>query len=556
VAEYGEQSAEGEKAYEDSNAEERYLELTPQRQPYLDEARACSELTIPRLIQPEGSNGSELATTAQDDGARCVNGLAANIVLTNLPPNQPVVRFETDEVLEGIMDSQSEDPETKAKLDKSAREARKYFDRIARETLKITAIKGHRAVFYEGSKHLVCGGNVLYWRLDDKANFGKIRAVPLARYVCLRDSLGFPLEIIVRDGLSAANLPPNLKEILYDRRSPGEILRDASLTNTDSPQISDLALYTYCCWKPEREKYEFHQCFKGVVVEGSKALYSVEDCPLLPMTFNLADGESYGRGHVEESRGVLMALEALAQAETATSIALSEFRLLIGGGSALRARDIMNTEPGSPLDAEPGSITALSYGKAGDLQSIRESMAMKQRLLGIKFGDYLAVQRNAERVTAEEWKTLTLALDRTLGGNSSGIASVQAPWYAHSLLLTLKHEQPEIEIPDGRTDAIHVKLLTGFDALGRNFEFQQFIEGEQVIVSLIGEAEYAKRSNVDALADKIHGYQGIEAKGLMKTDEQMQQIAAQEQQRQENLAAVPQIISAYGQAATKGQPPQ
>lgn len=541
------------KDYAQSSAEARYNELEWRRQPYLDEARACSELTIPRLIPPEGRADQELVATAQDDGARSVNGLANAIVLANIPPNQPVMRFETDDVVEAIMDSQAPDPETKAAMDKAAREVRKNLDRVARETLKITAKYAHRSVFFEGKKHLTCAGNVLYWANDSKHGYGRIRAIPLHRYVCLRDSLGFPLEIIVRDGLSAANMPSNLKEIAHSNMTPLEMLKSEAETKTDSAEQTNYALFTYVCWDPEKNKYKFHQCFMGKVVPGSDALYTEDDCPLLPLTFSRGDGEDYGRGHVEESRGVLMALEALSQAETTTSIALSEFRLLVGSGSALRARDIMNTPIGAPLDAEPNSITALSYGKAGDLQAIQASISMKQRQLGIKFGDNMAVQRNAERVTAEEFKTLTLALERTLGGTSAGISSVFLPWYARLLLRIHKYEGGIDVLEAEKSGAVRFKIITGLDALGRNFEAQQFFEAQRVIAELITPQEYGRRSNVDALSDKVNRYYGIESKGLMKSEDQMQAMAAHEQQAKQNAAVAPEIVKAYKEAALQGQ---
>lgn len=541
--------------YELSNAEERYITLSVRREPYLREARECSKLTIPRLIPPTDSvSGDELDTCAQDDGSRIVNGLSTNILLGNVPPNQPVMRFETAEIVEAIMESQSPDPETKAVLDQSAREIRKNLDRVARETLKITAVYGHRAVFFEGKKHLVCGGNILYWAHDDKKNYGKIRAVPLSRYVVLRDALGMPWEIIVRDGLSEANLPPNLKEMLNYGRTALEVIQEQSVVRSDSSEKSDLALYTYACWDSDADKYKFHQCFKGKVVPGSHGLYSIDDFPMLPMCFSRGDGEDYGRGLVEESRGVLMALEALSQAETATSIALSEFRLLIGAGSALRARDIMNTEIGSPLDAEPGSITALSFGKAGDLQAIMASIQQKQRQLGMKFGDHLSVQRDAERVTAKEWEKLTLALDRTLGGTSAGISSSFLPWYARVLLRTLKREQ-RIEVPDLEKDgAVQIRLITGLDALGRNFEAGQFFEAQKVLSDLVTPQIYGERVIFDALADKVNAFYNIETKGIYKSTEQIAQEQAQERQAQENLAVAPNIVNAYKDAALKGQP--
>lgn len=551
MVQYG-TDADGRRA----TAEERYTELSIKRDAYLREARACAELTIPRLIPPEGvDQGEELVTCAQSDGAKCVNGLATKITLGSVPPNIPIVRFETDEILEGDLDAQVDDPETKSQLDKVARESRKNLDRVSRETLKATAIYGHRSKIYEGTKHLVCGGSVLYWFLDDKKNYGKIRTIPLSRHAVLRDSLGFPLEIIIRDGLSAANLPPRLKAILNSTKTQEELLREASKVKTDAVTTTNYAIYTYACWDPEIEKYRFHQEFQSTVVDGSEALYTIDNFPLVALRFNSSDGEDYGRGHVEEHRGVLMAIEALAQAETAKAIAISEHRLLVGAGSTARARDIMNSPIGAPLDAEPGSIAPLEHGQSGGLADIRESKRGLQRELGIAFLDNMAVQRDAERVTAEEFRTLTLALDLTLGGLHAALAAEFLPQYARFLLRILKNDgritAEQLKALDG--EGIQPRLVTGLDALGRNYEAQQFFEAQKVISDLVTPAEYAKRVNVDALADKVNGYYGIETKGIYKTEAQLAAQAAAAQQAAENEAAVGPMIAGASQIAASQQ---
>ena len=320
MAEYAEQGSGQAKAAS------RYLELSAKRNSYLQEARACAELTIPRLIPPEDvDSGMELVTPAQSDGAKGVNSLTAKILMATVPPNIPVFKLETSEMVDAVMDSQATDDQTKAAMDKSAREIRKNLDRIPRECLRITDVHAHRPKIFEGFKHLVCGGNILFWYLDDKKNYGKMRSVPLSRYVVLRDSLGFVLEVIIKDGLSAANLPPNLKEIVKMTKTAEDILRDASLVKSDST-YTPYALYTYACWDSDESKYNFFQEFCGFIVEGTQGKYTADTFPLAPLRFSGGDGEDYGRGHVEEFRGTLMAIEALAQAETALAISLSEIR--------------------------------------------------------------------------------------------------------------------------------------------------------------------------------------------------------------------------------------
>lgn len=514
----------------------RYLDLSPKRDRYLERGRLCSELTIPSLLPPEGTEeGTDLPAPAQGDGAQGVNSLSAQILLAELPPNLPVFRLETTDVVASIMESQ--DPAA-AKI---ARETRKTLDKIPREALKLTETYAHRPAVAEGIRHLIVAGNILFWFMPD----GKIRAIPLSRYVVLRDAQGFVLEVIIKDTLSAMNLPPNLAAIVKDKTTT-EVLNEAATEKSDAPH-SPYPLYNYVCWNPKKKKYDFWQEFEGVEVDGSRGLYTKEDMPLIPLCFTRADGEDYGRSYVEEFRGILMSIEAISQSEATLSIAMSELKWLVSAASGVRARDLQNAPQGAYLDGEPDSVGAVVAGKYGDLAAIAASKEKLQKSFGLAFMVPSAIQRSGERVTAEEIRTLVQMIERNLGGLYSTLSvDFQVPYVRFQLRLLKKAQGFDIL----KNTAVKWRIITGLEALGQSAEAQQFLEAQKIVSELVGPQAYGERVNIGALSDKIMSYWGVEASGIFRSDEEIAQAQAEAAQQEENKAAVGPIINAASKALT------
>lgn len=532
-------------------AESRWMALLSNREPYLVRGREASELTIPTLLPPEGYTNQDLSAPAQSDGAKCVNSLSAKFLFSTVPSNVPPFKLETIEALDFIMEdrlkaqmseSGMDESEFIQKRDKIRQETRKELDRIPRACLTLTEAFKHRPIIFEGFRHLIVAGNVLFWFMAG----GTIRAVPLSRYCVLRDSLAFPLEVVIRDSLSAANLPPKLQEILRTKKTQEEILKDAATVKNDSPN-SPYALYTYACWYPEEEKYHFHQEFMGEIVEGTTALYKEENFPLVPLRFSASDGEDYGHGHVEHYIGPLMSIEALAQGETSLAIAMSDVRVCISPASPLRARDWMASPVGQPLDIDPAQVGSVAYEGQAQLAEMRASKMGLQKDIAIAFLDVMALQRDGERVTATEWEKLTLNLENTLGGTQSLISVGFLGPYANYQLRLLK-EQEGIDIL--ANDAVRVRLVTGLAALGQTSEGQQFFAATQAYSALVGPQAFAEMVNPEALANKIYGYYNVEIAGVYKSDEQLAAEREAEAQRALNEKATPAVVAGAAKIAT------
>lgn len=80
------------------SARSLYSTLESDRDSYLRRGRDCSRVTLPTLLPDDGTSSvTQFATPFQGLGARGVNHLAASLLMSLLPPNQPFFRLVLDE---------------------------------------------------------------------------------------------------------------------------------------------------------------------------------------------------------------------------------------------------------------------------------------------------------------------------------------------------------------------------------------------------------------------------------------------------------------------------
>jgi hypothetical protein len=191
-----------------TTAASRYAKLEAEdRRPFLDRARTCAKLTIPTLFPPEGSNNStRYDTPYQGVGARGVNNLASKLLLTLFPPHSPHFKFEVDELtLEELTGSEGMEAEVSKAL--SA-----YTKRVMTDV----EVRAFRPTVFEALKHLIVGGNGTLYVPEE----GPSRFYQLEKYVCKRDPSGKLLELILKENIAIAAVPPELQSnLLYANRT-------------------------------------------------------------------------------------------------------------------------------------------------------------------------------------------------------------------------------------------------------------------------------------------------------------------------------------------------
>ena len=172
----------------------RYDELKIKREPYLQRARNASSLTIPSLIPPQGSNGTNLPEPSQGFGSKATIFLSSRLMAALYPPGFSSFRLMIPP--EQIMQS-GQEPDEQVEI-----------GLILAETLINAEIerKNWRAPTNMILQHLIVGGNAMEMVTPDN----RIRGFRLDQYVVVRDPSGRLLEFVIEEKVFPDNLPPEL----------------------------------------------------------------------------------------------------------------------------------------------------------------------------------------------------------------------------------------------------------------------------------------------------------------------------------------------------------
>lgn len=508
-------------------AGERYRQLVDGREPYLRRARECAKLTIPALMPPDGyTSHSTLPTPFQSVGARGVNNLAAKLLLTLLPPNSPFFRLTIDDfALEKL-----------AQREGMRGEVEKALSKIERAVMGNLEAKSTRVTLFEGLKHLINDGNtLLFVPPDDQGEDAYVRAFTLDQFVVKRAPNGAVLEIIVNEKVAPDTLPLEMLTLIPE----GDRAPDKTL---------DLYTYVY----REGRQFKVHQEIKGQVVPKSKGNYPLDKTPWLALRWTKIDGDDYGRSYVEEYIGDLRSLEALSKAIVEGSAAAAKILFLTNPNGVTDSQDLAEAENGDFVDGDVNDVGVLQLQKYGDFRVAKETVDKLEQRLSLAFLLNTAIQRNGERVTAEEIRYMAGELETALGGTYAILSQeLQLP-LARRIMAQMEAAGNLPTLPKG---LVKPTVVTGVDALGRGNDLAKLDSLLAGTAQLFGPEAVAKRVDVGDYITRRGAALGLDTEGLVIPEDvvRQQEQAAMLQQLVEKLG--PNAINAMGKAAEQGQAP-
>jgi hypothetical protein len=485
-------------------------------------ARECATLTIPTLLPPEGATQTtNLPTPWQSTGARCVNNLAAKLLLSLFPPNAPFFRLVVDDMI-------------LKQLGASKGDAEKALSTIERAVMTEVETTAARPALNEVLKHLIVSGNSLLFTGPDN----KLRSFPLSNYVVKRGPGGKVLQIVVKEMISPLELPESI-------RAAASKTDSASKNSTEDT----LELYTGVRWDGRR--YKVTQEVNGVAVPDAAGTFLEDKLPFLALRWTAVDGEDYGRGMVEQYLGDFRSLEGLQQALVEGAAAAARVLLMVRPNSTTNKKDVSNAPSGSVISGNKDDVTVLQLEKYADFRFALETRNEIIQALSFAFMLNTAIQRNGERVTAEEIRFMANELEASLGGVYSTLSQeLQLPL----VTIYMATMAADKRLPNLPKRIAKPAITTGIEALGRGNDaarMKQFVESfasldpsvQQRIFARINESELIKRQAASAQ---------IDTEGLIKSDEEMQAEMQQQQLMQMAQQVAPDVVK--GAIASHQQP--
>jgi hypothetical protein len=403
---------------------------------------------------------------------------------------------------------------------------------IEREVMGEIEGRALRVNVFEALKHLIVSGNVLV-HLPKK---GGLRVFPMSSFVVKRDPAGELLEVLLEETVSPKALPEGIDEVDYT----GD---------------EDLKLYTKI-YRENSDYYRVYQEVEGKVVPNSEGRYKKDLMPWLALRMVHLDGEDYGRSFVEEYLGDLKSLEGLMEALVSSAAASAKLVFMVRPNASVRRTDLAQSQNGDVILGDPNDVKVLQTEKYPDMRVVLETVQRIEDRLSYAFLLNTAIQRNAERVTAEEIRFMAQELESALGGVYSILSQEMQLPVVNILMNRMSAAKKIPKLPKGTVTPV---IVTGVEALGRGNDLNKLRTYIQDLVQLAQVSpETIQRINFGDLVARLATGHGIDTIGLIKTEQELQaemqaqQEAQQQQMMQEALkdsapGAIREVVKANSQ---------
>lgn len=474
-----------------NTASGRWSELDGTRQGFLSRCEKYSRLTIPYVCSVDGYNQDsvELMHDFNSLGAQAVNHLSNKLLLTLFSPSGPFFRLDpSDKAVDQMNQLQMTEVQLKEILSNIERKALKVMDKYSMRPKLLQALI-----------HLVVVGNVLLV-LDKK----RIRVIGIKNYAVSRNIYGDVVELVIKDRVKFGQLDDKVKDLDFLRgKDP-----DREVDHYKWIYRDDNGDYRMTQWV---DNHKLPEEFDGKWPESR--------LPYRALTWNRADGDDYGTGHVESYSGALEAMSILSEAELKAAVLGSEFRWLVNPAGITDADDFARSENGDAIPGQQGDITPLNSGSGLVLQYTRPIINEHKEVISRGFLLNSGITRDAERVTAHEIQLQAQELETSLGGAYSRIAvDLQVPLANFLLdLVDFKYKDTDFE----------PIVITGVEALSRAGDVDKLLS----FLSTLGHVQQLNPNanllgliDLQAVSSELAAGFGIDSTKYLSPPETIQQV--------------------------------
>jgi hypothetical protein len=503
-----------------------YERLKNDRVPYETRAENCAKVTIPSLFPKDSDNASTDYTTPwQAVGARGLNNLSAKVMLA-LFPLQTWMKLKVSEWQAKQLVS---DPSQLAVVEQG-------LGMVERILMSYMEANSYRVTLFELIRQLaLAGSGLLYLPPPDATSsaYNPMKLYTLHNHVVQRDAFGNVLQIVTLDKVAFAALPEDVRNSLGNE-------------GQERKPEQEIEVYTHIYLDDESGEFLSYQEVDDVEIEGSDGQYPLDACPWIAVRWTKRDGEHYGRSHVEEYLGDLNSLESLHEAMIKFAMVSSKIIGLVNPNGITQVRRLVKAQTGDFVAGRKDDISFLQLEKTADFTVAKQVSDAIEGRLSYVFMLNSAVQRQGERVTAEEIRYVASDLEDTLGGVYSILSQeLQLP----IVRILLNQLQATSQIPDMPKEAVEPTVSTGVEALGRGQDLDklnQFLGAMTQVAQLNGDTDLNMSNIKLRLANAI----GLDTSGLLLTEAEKAQLQSQEMLKQGGLNAAAGIGQGMAAQAT------
>ena len=499
------------------------------REGFLSRGKEYSAITLPYML-PEVSTGDRggdaNAHGYSGFGAQALNHLSNRIVHNLFPANQPFFRLQwTEEEREQLAEEGYMPDELSHLLESASKRVHDYETKTSGRVCMVNVIK-----------HLIISGNACLFIPPSGKD---IQCLPLSHYTVTRDSSDEILEIFT-ESKKAFNTFSETHQALIKKTPAGNQIKAED----------EIVLVTWAV-RVENDRFMIVQTAEDIQLSLPQYV-KAQDLPWIPLRWNTAYMESYGRGLVEDQINDFRVLEFLSEAQMKGLVLISDIKYLVKAGAVTDIDELANAPSGEYIVGNRDDVGILQLERYADFTPITAAIKDIERRLGQVFLMQSAVRRDAERVTAYELRLDAQELNESLGGIYSHLANTLQMPYAYLLLQRSK-------FPLGR-DAVQPRISTGMEALAEAGELDKLRQfSEAVGMMATWPQDLLERVKTYEFALRIASSVSLDSSFLRTNEEQAEVNEANKAQQQEAMVtqeaskAIPNVLENAAQQQMGGQ---
>jgi len=467
-----------------------FLSGQANRSSLIERCEQYANWTLPHVFPDDDYQENEaLHDDFQSIGALCVNNLTNKIMMTLFQPTRPFFKLELNkEQLTELADSW-EPADIEVGLSETERDAMRLFLQ-----------KHGRVALTQCILLLVITGNVLLYCPPKEK---RMMYYSIKNYAVWRDLESEVSKIIVCQTKRVGSLSDELQAIVVSTQPGIDIEEDVSIY-TGIHRVGD----KYHVWQ---ELEDLCYCHKQI------GHYPKDALPWRALTWNLAAGNDYGSGKVEEHRGDFGALSRLSEVSIQYASVVTDVKNLVNPTGMTDVSDLVESKSGAYVLGREEDI----YVHQAQVQSasafLDEKMDKIERRLGQAFLLNSAVTRDAERVTAQEIRMQAAELEQALGGVYSHLSTELQAWLAKRLT-----SQINIAFKD-----VEPSIITGLESLSRSSDTDRWRYFFQDMIALADVPEEVRiRTDFGNLIAILGAGHGVDYKKVLKDEDAVEEERA------------------------------
>ena len=441
----------------------------------------------------------------QSIGAILVNYLAAKLAGLLFPVTQSFFKIQPTPVLLSLASQQ---------FGVEAKEVQNRLIKLENEACAALYKNASYAQLVQMLRYLIITGNAMFKRID-----GRLTVYSLRNYSQLRDNEGNLLDAILRESWAYNSLP--------------ESVRPLANLPVGADEFAPIDVYTRIkrVHKTDKIVYEVSQEIGGKSL-GKASEYPEHLCPYQTVVWNIINGDSNGRGLVEDHAGDFAKLSDLSRALAVYEINSCRVVNLVKPGATVDIEALNTAYCGEFVQGDPGNINALESGDAQKIQQLASEIQAIFQRLAMAFM-YQGNTRDAERVTAEELRLNAQEAENALGGQYSQLSQgIHLP-LSHLLCMEVSPNFITALVAGELT----LDVITGLPALGRSTVVTQLLQAIQELSLIIpAMKQLSPRFDTEAVIDTVLQARGVNLDDTMFSAEELQaqqdEMQAQQAQQQ------------------------